>query len=319
MPVQICKNERKIRVLKTIILLLTFVNITYGCGYGVYHRVRKGETIEDIAKMYGVPPETIIAENSYAPYGFNTKIKEGDWIYIPLDKAVKKDKKIHEERKIEIEEERSFKVVNTKSEKETENQKPEDEKGKKDQQNLIKVSDDVKPTMKKREIGKEIEGEKKNDEELFRREDKSRSGNGNGRWEKYARAPIRSSPTTFIWPVKGKVISGFGKRGERMHKGIDIEAPEGTDVLSAGDGVVIFSGFLRGYGNVVIMKHEGNYFTVYAHMRYNMVKEGEFVKKGEVIGKVGRTGNATTPHLHFEIRVGTKPLNPITYIQTQNN
>ncbi|MCX7943113.1 MAG: M23 family metallopeptidase [Deltaproteobacteria bacterium] len=126
---------------------------------------------------------------------------------------------------------------------------------------------------------------------------------------------IKTFKGRFIWPVKGKVISYFGVRGGRNHKGIDIAAPEGTKIVASESGTVIYSDDkLRNYGNVIIIKHHGNFITVYAHNKINYVKENDEVKKGQEIGEVGRTGNAETPHLHFEIRDGVKARNPLFYL-----
>jgi len=124
--------------------------------------------------------------------------------------------------------------------------------------------------------------------------------------EKEERGPI-----SIIWPVNGTVTSEFGIRDGVPHDGIDITAPEGTPVRAACDGKVIYSGDeLKGYGNLIIIKHDGDYATVYAHNKINYVKAGDKVKKGQIIAEVGKTGNATVPHLHFEIRWKAKPINP---------
>lgn len=116
---------------------------------------------------------------------------------------------------------------------------------------------------------------------------------------------------SIIWPVDGKVTSEFGLRDGIPHDGIDIFAPEGTPIKAVYNGKVIYSGDeLSGYGNLIIIKHDEDYATVYAHNKVNYVKEGDRVKKGQVIGEVGKTGNAHSPHLHFEIRWRAKPINP---------
>ena len=119
----------------------------------------------------------------------------------------------------------------------------------------------------------------------------------------------------FIWPLEGKLISGFGIRNGEQHKGIDIKAEEGTPVKAADSGKVIYSGNgLSGYGNLIIIKHEGTFFTVYAHNRKNIAAEGDIVEKGDVISEVGDTGRATTPHLHFEVRKSKVTVDPIFYL-----
>ena len=119
----------------------------------------------------------------------------------------------------------------------------------------------------------------------------------------------------FLWPVNGKVISGFGMRNGEKHAGIDIKAEEGKPVKAAESGKVIYSGNgLNGYGNLIIIKHEGTFFTVYAHNKKNLASEGALVEKGEEIAQVGETGRATTPHLHFEIRKNKVTVDPILYL-----
>lgn len=122
---------------------------------------------------------------------------------------------------------------------------------------------------------------------------------------------VVQEPSRFIWPVDGVVTSGFGDRHGRLHDGIDISAPLGSPVCAANTGKVIYVGRMSGYGNLVILKHSENYFTAYAHMRSYKVKKGETVKQGAIIGEVGRTGRAKSPHLHFEVRHKTASKNPL--------
>lgn len=128
------------------------------------------------------------------------------------------------------------------------------------------------------------------------------------------RPPDDGAAPKLSWPVKGVVYSRFGARGASRHDGIDIAAPEGTPFGAAADGEVIFSGVQRGYGNLIIVRHEGGLVTIYAHNQKNLVKEGAQVRKGQQLGTIGRTGRATGPHLHFEVREGTKPLNPQEFL-----
>jgi murein DD-endopeptidase MepM/ murein hydrolase activator NlpD len=119
----------------------------------------------------------------------------------------------------------------------------------------------------------------------------------------------------FAWPVTGKLTSRFGRRGRGRHEGIDLSAPRGTPVRSAASGRVIYSGSgLSDYGNTVIVKHLGRYSTVYAHNRRNLVRKGEFVEAGQVLAEVGSTGNASGPHLHFEVRRDDRPHDPLRYL-----
>ncbi len=123
----------------------------------------------------------------------------------------------------------------------------------------------------------------------------------------------------FDWPLRGTITSGYGRRSNpfvgsrrQYHRGIDIGARMGTPIRAARDGVVIMSRRMGGYGNCIFIRHSNGYVSVYAHNMVNKVREGDVVKRGALIGKVGRTGSATGPHLHFEIRRWKKPINPIS-------
>lgn len=129
----------------------------------------------------------------------------------------------------------------------------------------------------------------------------------------------RSNISNFIWPVKGRITSPYGVRvlsgRKEFHSGIDIGAPTGTNIVAAESGMVSYAGYMRGFGNVIILSHNRGYSTVYGHNLVNKVKKGQYVKKGSIIGKVGRTGNATGSHLHFEVRLSGKPVNPLSYLK----
>ncbi|HVY55588.1 MAG TPA: peptidoglycan DD-metalloendopeptidase family protein [Thermodesulfobacteriota bacterium] len=121
-----------------------------------------------------------------------------------------------------------------------------------------------------------------------------------------------------VWPLPGKISSGYGRRGSRYHWGIDIPAPNGTPIRAAADGLVLISsdgmnGF-SGYGRIVIIEHGKGISTLYAHNSRNDVKPGTCVRAGETIAEVGATGNATGSHLHFEVRKNGKPVNPLNYL-----
>jgi len=129
----------------------------------------------------------------------------------------------------------------------------------------------------------------------------------------------RRSICNFIWPARGRITSPYGTRvvsGRKdFHAGIDISGPSGTNIVAAESGRVSYAGYMRGYGNVIILSHNGGYSTVYGHNSVNLVKKGQYVNRGSIIGKVGRTGNATGSHLHFEIRLSGKPVNPLPYLK----
>ncbi|MBN2223771.1 MAG: LysM peptidoglycan-binding domain-containing M23 family metallopeptidase [Deltaproteobacteria bacterium] len=118
----------------------------------------------------------------------------------------------------------------------------------------------------------------------------------------------------FVWPVQGMIFSLFGPRWGRLHEGIDISAPRGTPIVAAKDGIVIAAERKQGYGNTVEIKHSNGFTTRYAHLSETVVKEGDTVKGGQVIGSVGCTGRCTGPHCHFEIHYHDVPLNPLYFL-----
>jgi murein DD-endopeptidase MepM/ murein hydrolase activator NlpD len=118
------------------------------------------------------------------------------------------------------------------------------------------------------------------------------------------------------WPVKGKVIAEFGKKPDgAKNEGINIAVPEGTMIKAAGDGVIAYAGNgLKGYGNLVLIRHEGGFVTAYAHAKDLSVKKGDSVKRGAIIGRTGQTGAVNSPQLHFEVRKGPTALDPLKYL-----
>ncbi len=220
------------RNLKAIACVLSLVVLVSACAprRGVYHTVKKGETLWRISYRYGVDIEELAEVNNIKDPSL---IKAGQRIYIPLKKKTRRVKK---------------------------------------STTTVKRS-----TTEKR--------------------------------------PAVARKGRFIWPVRGKVISGYGMRGDTMHKGIDIKAKEGTPIRAVDHGEVVYAdNNMRGYGNVIIIKHRDNIFTIYAHNRKNLVRKGDRVKRGQIIGLVGNTGNATTAHLHFEVRDGSRAVNPFFFL-----
>jgi murein DD-endopeptidase MepM/ murein hydrolase activator NlpD len=120
----------------------------------------------------------------------------------------------------------------------------------------------------------------------------------------------------FAWPVQGKVISAFGSSKDgTKNDGINIAAPSGAPVVAAADGIVAYAGNeLRGFGNMILIRHDGGYVTAYAHNASLLVKKGDKVKRGQTIARVGATGAVFGPQLHFEIRKGTQPVDPMSFL-----
>jgi len=129
-------------------------------------------------------------------------------------------------------------------------------------------------------------------------------------------AEAAGSMPSFRWPVRGRVIAGFGpKTNGAQNDGINLAVPEGTPIKATDDGVVAYAGNeLKGYGNLVLIRHANGFVSAYAHASELLVKRGDTIKRGQVIANAGQTGNVTSPQLHFEIRKGSTPVDPTKYL-----
>jgi murein DD-endopeptidase MepM/ murein hydrolase activator NlpD len=158
----------------------------------------------------------------------------------------------------------------------------------------------------------------------------SAGGTGQPVGTQLATAPAATAPTAipkpppragnkFIWPVKGKVILGYGPKKDGLHNdGINIQAPRGASVVAADNGVVAYAGNeLRGFGNLLLIKHDGGWVTAYAHTDEMLVRRGQRVSRGQPVGRVGSTGNVSSPQLHFEVRKGTQAVDPSRFLDRQ--
>jgi len=134
-----------------------------------------------------------------------------------------------------------------------------------------------------------------------------------------AAAPPPSGPAPrFEWPIRGKVIAGYGTHDGQKNDGIDIQAEKGATVHAADSGTVVYAGNeVRGMGNLLLVSHSGGYITAYGYNDSLLVKKGDTVKKGQAIAKVGTSGTAPDPRLHFEVRRGNKTLDPATVLPGQ--
>ena len=250
--------EREIKKLPLILFLL-FFSVSCAAPFGVYHKVKKNETLYSIAKLYGTSVDKLEKNNNIADA---KKVRVGDYIFVPGVAA------------------------------------PLDTNGKAE----------AAPSNAK----KEEQGNVKQDTQQSRPAAKPAA-------KAAASAPARTKPGKpgkFIWPVEGGVVtSKFGSRWGKNHSGIDIGAPKGTPVYASAAGKVVFVGEKSGYGLLIIISHSnGSSFTIYAHNSKNLVKENSEVKQGEKIALVGQTGRATGPHLHFEIRIESKAVDPLEYL-----
>ena len=132
--------------------------------------------------------------------------------------------------------------------------------------------------------------------------------------------PEPMSGNSFRWPVQGRIISVFGTKPDGGHNdGIDVAVPQGTSVKAAENGVVAYAGNeLKGYGNLVLVRHANNWVSAYAHNEEILVKRGDKVRRGQIIAKAGNTGSVSQPQVHFELRKGSRPVDPTKYMsQTQ--
>ena len=129
--------------------------------------------------------------------------------------------------------------------------------------------------------------------------------------------PNAADSVKLRWPASGKIIAGFGGRPDGTHNdGINVSVPLGTEVHAAEDGVVAYAGSeLKGYGNLVLLRHDNGWVTAYAHNDELLVKRGDKVKRGQVIAKAGKTGSVDQPQVHFELRQGSRPVDPTPYLE----
>lgn len=132
-----------------------------------------------------------------------------------------------------------------------------------------------------------------------------------------AKSELVAGSSKLRWPVMGKVVGDFGPRPDGTHNdGVNLAAPMGTDVHAAEGGVVAYAGDeLKGYGNLVLVRHDNGWVTAYAHAEEILVKRGDRIRRGQVIAKVGRTGQVDQPQLHFELRQGQKPVDPTPFME----
>lgn len=126
--------------------------------------------------------------------------------------------------------------------------------------------------------------------------------------------PVPATRGLLDWPLRGVLYGRFGKKGKEPHDGIDLAAPAGTPVKTAQEGKVLYAGEQQGYGLIVIVEHSNGLITLYAHNRDLRVRTGQAVRRSQVIATVGESGRTSGPHLHFEVRVDGKPVDPLDYL-----
>jgi murein DD-endopeptidase MepM/ murein hydrolase activator NlpD len=288
-----------------------------------YHESREGETLYSISRMYDMKVNDVIALNNLK---FPYPIYPGDKIKIVRDKNKKSESN-------EIIVENDKKIDNKKSEKNP--QLALESKAKKE--NNIKPSEEKAKEIVEKKNSKEIEkyGFKPSEVralELAKKNDSSRTAKNiinpskneivetklsiNKPIDKDSIKKIANKTNRFSWPVRGEVISKFGPKSAGLYNdGINIKAPDGQAVSSSEDGIVAYVGSeLKGYGNLVIVKHSGGWISAYAHLKNSAVAIGQKISKGQKIGNVGNSGKVKFPQLYFGLRKGRDAVNPENYL-----
>lgn len=272
-----------------VLILVLFLN---ACTSSV--RVRKGDTLYSIAKKKNVPLRALIQENNLsAPY----TIKVGQILKIPEQKkyTVRKGDTLYsiarkfDSNVMDVARQNNLKAPYT--------LKP-------GQVLIVKSWDDVGAVVATTTKGKTA---------LNPPEAKAK----NTPTKSVIKIPKSAQGKKFNRPVSGKIIEKFGTTKSGAHNdGINISAKAGTPILAADKGTVAYAGNdLKGYGNLILLKHDNGWFTAYAHTDKISVKKGAIVKAKQAIGTVGKTGGVKTPQLHFEVRYKTKPVDPSLYLK----
>lgn len=278
----------------SMIFLLTAVLIS-GCSVTQFERdviVRKGDTLYSLSKKYSVPMRDVIdANNLRPPY----TLKAGQRLILPFTKthSVRASETLYSiSRKYGMSVQALARQNNLKS------------------PYTLYVGQKLK-------VSSAIT---KNSSQSLARKNISKKSNpkkARSSFNKNISVPKNQQRKTFAWPAKGKITSSFGSKGHGQHNdGINISGKLGDPIFAADTGTIAYAGNeLKGYGNLILIKHKNGWITAYAHNNKLLVKKGQTVKKGEKIATMGTTGNAKTPQLHFEIRYKTKVVNPKKYLK----
>ncbi len=299
--------------------------------------VASGETLDSLSRRYGVPASALLSANGLSSAA---EVKGGMRMVVPIYSAgsravasAKEPADSAEKTKRHAEDV----AANDVRDKPVKGRKAEDKAAEKTKAEETSKADDLKA---KRELATKTQSEKAAKTEAGKSEtsktevaktdvpkatagkkpgvDDTPTGNVDPK-AATAKEPVTSaeadasgSNPEFRWPARGRIIQGFKAGG---NDGIDISVPAGTSVRAAESGVVVYSGDgLKGYGNLVLIKHPNGYVTAYANNAELDVKRGEQVKRGQVIAKSGDTGNVNSPQLHFELRKGSTPVDPTSYL-----
>ena len=279
----------------------------------VEYRIKRNENLWVISKKSGTTLKLLVEINSLK---YPERLKENDVILIPSKKGIfykiKKGDTLSEiSRKFDVEADTIAEHNNIDGRKIIAGKKiflPEAENPLKDpmKDETVKIA---KPSLNSDDTGKIAKPSKNSDNS-----EKAAVAEKN-------KEKATSGRVALAWPLHGPITSGFGIRthpfsgDKRFHCGLDIGAEVGTSVRSSGEGTVIFSGWKDGYGNMIVISHKNNYLTIYAHNSRLLVDVDEKVKMGQKIALSGKTGAVTGAHVHFEIRKGIVPLNPLRILK----
>ena len=183
---------------------------------------------------------------------------------------------------------------------------------KSDVEGRLSESEEADDGRRRREPAKTADGQEAGDRQDADRQRRIRLRRSEGSAHRRAGRRRRARTPEFRWPARGRIIEGFKAGG---NDGINISVPAGTSVRAAESGVVVYSGDgLKGYGNLVLIKHPNGFVTAYGNNGELDVKRGDKVKRGQIIAKSGDTGNVNSPQLHFELRKGSTPVDPTSYL-----
>ena len=273
--------------------------------------VANGETLDTISGRYGVPASALLAANGLSSA---SEVKSGTHLVVPVyhadgravastDKAAKKhdtdvaDADVSKSAKKAKDKEKTAKA--DKAAKDAEKSASKDTKASKGEAvaevEPSKSSEVKKPAIDKMPTGNLESGASQSKNAL--------TG---------AQADAAGTEPEFRWPARGRIIQGFKSGG---NDGINISVPEGTSVRAAENGTVAYAGSeLKGYGNLVLIRHPNGFVSAYANNGELEVKRGEAVKRGQIIAKSGQSGNVSSPQLHFELRKGSTPVDPTSYL-----
>ncbi len=273
-----------------------------------FHTVKKGETLFSISRIYSMKIDELISINNLSkPYSVKTGTK------LQIANYAKNSPSNNENLNANLTDKNGVKKLNEK------NVKNNDVKIAMQSNNQNETPEIQSSNLNNQKINENAEKlTPKDQENTSQIKDSSKQNNANASMA--ITGTIEDKKNIFSWPVRGSVVSKFGpKKGGLYNDGINIKAKEGSSVGSAEDGIVAYAGNeLKGYGNLIIIKHAGGWITAYAHLKDLNVTRGQKILKSQKIGVVGSTGSVTFPQLYFGLRKGREALNPQEYLKSMN-